>query len=156
MDEFNPNQNPQQPEQEIPSVPQPNPIPATPQAPTDPQINVQPPVYNVQPPVNPQINQPGPHSSSNGLAIAGLVCGILSLAFCWVWYLGIPLAICGIVFGVLGMKKAEPNKRGMAIAGLVCGIVGLALCIVIIACVAAWISSLSYGSNYYYDYFSTM
>ena len=110
MDEFNPNQNPQQPEQEIPSVPQPNPIPATPQAPTEPQINVQPPVYNVQPPVNPQINQPGPHSSSNGLAIAGLVCGI----------------------------------------------VGLALCIVIIACVAAWISSLSYGPNYYYDYFSTM
>ncbi len=72
---------------------------------------------------------------TNGMAVASLVCGILSLVlicfgmFAWI---GLILGILAIVFGVVANKK---GKDGKATAGLVMGIVGAAIStIVFISC----------------------
>ncbi len=72
---------------------------------------------------------------TNGMAVASLVCGILSLVsilfnmFAWI---GLVLGVLAIVFGVVANKN---GKDGKATAGLVMGIVGAAVCtIVFISC----------------------
>ena len=55
-----------------------------------------------------------------GLSIASMVCGILSLVCCCLWYLGVILAIAAIVMGIISIKNKYEGK-GMAIAGLVTG-----------------------------------
>lgn len=60
-----------------------------------------------------------------GSAIAGLILGIIS-ALAWIFPIcGLPLAVGGIVFSVLGRKS--PSRRTMATAGLVLAIIGLVL-----------------------------
>ena len=74
------------------------------------------PVQNAVP-VQP-VAQPG-----KGFAIAGMVCGIVSLAlFCFA-----PLitGILGIIFGAVA--KSKGFQGGMATAGIACGAVGLGL-----------------------------
>ena len=64
----------------------------------------------------------GPANPNNGLAIAALVLGILTFVC-----LGPIAGILAIVFGFLGMKKANEmggTGKGMSIAGIVLGIVG--------------------------------
>lgn len=74
-------------------------------------------------------------TKTNGLAIASLICGILSiLSFC-VWFVSIPLAIAAIVTGVLGNKKAklgQARQGGLAKGGLITGIIGLVLAVVLL------------------------
>ena len=72
----------------------------------------------------------------NGMAVASLVCGILSLVsilfsvFAWI---GLILGVLAIIFGVIANKA---GKDGKATAGLVMGIVGAAIStIVFISCV---------------------
>ena len=71
---------------------------------------------------------------SNGLAIAGLVCGIISLLLLW-FILG-PLAI---IFGGIGLSRANKGAsgKGMAIAGIVLGIVAIVGYIILIAAIAS-------------------
>jgi hypothetical protein len=76
---------------------------------------------------------PSRTSSSNGLAIAALVCGLVGLlAFSVI--LG-PLAI---VFGGVGLSRAKKGARhrGMAIAGVVLGVIDLILGVVLLTVVA--------------------
>ena len=72
-------------------------------------------------------SQPQPQpQKSNGLNIACLVCGIISIVCCCIY--GIISIICGIlaiVFFVLSKKSG--NTNGIAIAGLICAIFGLIL-----------------------------
>ena len=71
--------------------------------------NVQSPQY--QPPVAPE------QKPSNGLAIASLVLGILSIIMVFVYaWVGIICAIVGIVLAVVAKKQ---NPSGLATAGLV-------------------------------------
>ena len=76
---------------------------------------------------------------TSGLAIASMVCGILSLFFCFCggMLLGIPAVICGH----MAMKQTGSESpgmpprmggRGMAIAGLIMGYIGILLIIVVI------------------------
>lgn len=58
-----------------------------------------------------------------GMVIAGMALGIGSLVFFWVWWLGLPAAIVGLVLSIVGMKKGQP--RGMAIAGIICAGISL-------------------------------
>jgi hypothetical protein len=77
---------------------------------------------------------PVPSQQGNGLAVAGMVLGILGLVLCWVPFLGWLCALIGIVLGALGMSKAKKvggKGKGMAIAGLVCGILGLLIGVVL-------------------------
>ena len=82
-------------------------------------------VYPGAAPYMPPIAQQGPNG---GLAIAGLVLGIVSLVFFWTLYLGIPAAIVGIVLSILGRRS--PQRRTMATIGLVLSILAIvfALC----------------------------
>jgi predicted PurR-regulated permease PerM len=77
----------------------------------------------------------GQQEQGNGMAVAGLVLGILAVVFCWIPFLDQILALLGIIFGALGMGKANKiggKGKGAAIAGLVCGVLGLILGIVLI------------------------
>lgn len=60
-----------------------------------------------------------------GLAIAALVCGIISF-LCFPIITG-PL---GIIFG--GVAKSKGCRSGMATAGIVCGVIGLILWVIML------------------------
>lgn len=69
-----------------------------------------------------------PQQQGNGLAVAGLVLGILGVVFLWIPVLGWILALLGLIFGAIGNGKANKiggKGKGMAMAGLVLGILGL-------------------------------
>jgi len=70
--------------------------------------------------------------STNGLAIASLICSIGS----YVLLPGIA-AVLGVIFGHLALRQIRASQgreegRGMAIAGVVLGYVNLALCVLIV------------------------
>jgi hypothetical protein len=67
---------------------------------------------------------------SNGMAVASLVLGILSILFVWIPFIGLVswiLAPVGLVLGLVALNK--PFGKGMAIAGSICSGVGLLGCI---------------------------
>jgi hypothetical protein len=69
-------------------------------------------------------------SQGNGLAVAGLVLGIISLPAVILSIFDVPIALLGIIFGGVGIAKANKiggKGKGMAIAGLACGVLGLIL-----------------------------
>lgn len=73
-----------------------------------------------------------------GLAIASLVLGIVSVVFMCNWWIGVPCAILGLIFGILSNKA---KKNGMATAGIVLSIVGFVFVALILILVAAGVSS---------------
>jgi hypothetical protein len=79
--------------------------------------------------------RPGPSLPvTNGLAIASMVCGILSLVFfclCGGVFLGIPGVICGHL-SLSQLQNPENSQAGksMAIAGLICGYIGIIIFVV--------------------------
>lgn len=93
-----------------------------------------------QPPSYPVPNQPpapygqygqygvpyAPSQRTSGLAIAGMIVGIIALVSFWVPFFNIVAALAGIGLSWAGMvQAAKPGwtGQGMAIAGLVCGII---------------------------------
>jgi hypothetical protein len=75
--------------------------------------------------------------SSQGLAIASMVCGILSLITWCLWCISGPLALVAVVLGhiALGRVKADPARftgKGMAKAGVITGYLGLLAAIAMI------------------------
>ena len=79
-------------------------------------------------------------SGTNGMAIAGMIMGILSLVTICCY--GFPFNLLGIIFSAIGLsqiKKSNPRQsgKGMAIAGLICSILSFliyaALLVVVIA-----------------------
>lgn len=71
--------------------------------------------------------------NGNGLAIAGLVCGIVGLAL-----FNIVLGPLAIIFGGVGWKRANngAKHRGMAIAAVILGVIDLIILGVLLAVVA--------------------
>lgn len=65
-----------------------------------------------------------------GFSIAGMICGILSLLCCCVWYVGLVLGIVGLVLSIISLKQQKPG-RGMAIAGVVCSAIGLGITLIL-------------------------
>lgn len=66
---------------------------------------------------------------NEGLAIASLIVGIVSIPALCVCYAGVPLAIVGVIFGALSLRT---RNRGMAIAGIACSAATLLLLVVLI------------------------
>jgi heme/copper-type cytochrome/quinol oxidase subunit 2 len=74
-----------------------------------------------------------------------LVLGILSLLF-MIFFppIGVVLGILGLVFGIIGVRRArrgEATNRGQAMAGWITGAIGLVISIVILAVVGSFIFS---------------
>ncbi len=89
--------------------------------------------------------------SVNGLAVASMVLGIVSLVFCWCWPVGGTCAIVGLPLGGVALSKikngdADPRPRGMAIAGLVMCIISIALILIIVVALAG--AESSFDSNF--------
>lgn len=79
-----------------------------------------------------------------GLSIAALVTGIVSVVTVWAVFLAIPLAICGVVFGAIGLgaaNRGERGGRGFAITGITTGVVTLGILIIAFVIGAAFVSS---------------
>lgn len=116
------------------------------------QGNRQQPFYPYGEPQYPMYQQP--NTGSNGLAIASLVLGIISLilviAFSWMLWgsiAGLCLGIVGTILGVMGRKNA--TGRTMATAGMILSIIGIAIgAICFIACFTYYI----FYTSYYYWY----
>ena len=107
-------------------------------------------VTNAMPTSYPQISGYAPNSA---LAIASMVCGILSILLCYVHAVAaIPAVICGH----MALKKIRESEfpmagRGMAIAGLVTGYLGLLIQLAIIGFVSYFwyqVSSASSSSSF--------
>jgi len=101
----------------------------------------------------PQYGPPAPKNPGMGLGIASMVLGIVGLCTGWI-YVGVLLAIVGLVLGVISKKKSDEvgMPSGMAMAGIVCSIIGLAVAIICTACSICIICSATGGmlSNPYY------
>jgi hypothetical protein len=69
----------------------------------------------------------------NGMAVAALVLGILSLILSWLLVVDFILAVLAIIFGAVGLSAAAKRGgagRGMAIAGLILGALTIVLGII--------------------------
>ena len=66
--------------------------------------------------------------TNNGMAITGMILGIISLVLVCCCY-GIPFNILGLGFSIIGLSqiKKNPNQqgKGMALAGLICSIISI-------------------------------
>ena len=69
-----------------------------------------------------------PKVPGTGASIASMVCGILSIVFCWCYgIVSLILGIIAIVLSSKAKKDAGGYHNGMAKAGFICGIVGTIL-----------------------------
>lgn len=112
-----------------------NPYPQEPQQPPQGQ-------YYSQPPYGQQYNpygQPVNRGGTDGMAIVGLVLGIVGLVFCWIPYIGYITPILCIVGIVLSSIALKNRHSGIAIAGLVCSIIGLVVTSVVVI-IVMWIA----------------
>jgi hypothetical protein len=89
-------------------------------------------------PTDPQQEQPflgyaGPQTSPElpkGLAIAGMVCGIVSVVTVCVWFFAFPLAVTGLVLSLVAKSRVRAGTgegSGLANAGIACSCVTLGL-----------------------------
>jgi lysylphosphatidylglycerol synthetase-like protein (DUF2156 family) len=72
----------------------------------------------------PQMQQ----TQGNGMAVAALVMGILAVVLCFIPFLSWILGLLGVIFGAVGMSKANKiggKGKGLAITGLILGVLGL-------------------------------
>lgn len=106
-------------------------------------------------PQNPAYGQPNPYAQpvayaqpyggyvsqrkTNGMCVAGMICGIVSLVCMlggpYTFILAILLAIVGVTLGAIGKSqatKAGEGGAGMGIAGIVCGSICLGLYVLIL------------------------
>lgn len=101
------------------NAPQPYGQPYGPPAPYYPPVPYYPPAYP-------------PPQSTNGLAIASMVLGIL-----WLYWIG---SILAVILGFVARNQIKQRREagdGMAIAGIVLGIVGVVTLVIVIIFVAA-------------------
>src|SRR3954471_9715404 len=120
---------PPQPPQDAPPQAQPYPPPTfAPQPPQPaPTVYYPPPAYVAYP-------APAPARSTNGMAIASLVLGLL-----WLYGVG---SILAIVFGHVAMSQidgsnATQSGRGMALAGAILGYIGAAVTVLLLIVAAS-------------------
>ncbi|RJQ80898.1 DUF4190 domain-containing protein [Amycolatopsis panacis] len=107
--------------------------PQTPQYPQAPQYP-QPAQYPGNPdgsyPAPPPPGYGQPATPRNGFGVTALVLGILALVLCWTVWGGIVLGVLALIFGILGIKRAnrgEATNKGMSISGVVTGSIGLVI-----------------------------
>jgi hypothetical protein len=68
--------------------------------------------------------------ASNGFAVASLVLGILAVVLFFTFWIPFVLGILAIVFGAIGIARANRmggRQKGLAIAGIICGAAGIVI-----------------------------
>lgn len=71
----------------------------------------------------------------NGMAVGGMVLGIVSTVLSCIWFLAIPCGIVGCALSAVGLRKAKQRNgsgHGMAVAGVVLSIIGVLLAILFV------------------------
>ncbi|MFJ1591529.1 DUF4190 domain-containing protein [Kitasatospora albolonga] len=79
--------------------------------------------------------QPWGPAPANGLGIAAMVLGIISVVGFCLYGVNIILGILALIFGLIGLgraKRGEATNRGMAVAGIILGAVGMVVGAVIL------------------------
>lgn len=89
-----------------------------------------------------------PSSDRGWASITSLVLGIINLIIWCLPVCGGPLAILGLIFGIMGLKA---QNRGLAIGGIVLNAIGLILSIIatiifIVAVSAGWFNNFNPNS----------
>ncbi|MGN7134771.1 DUF4190 domain-containing protein [Rhodococcoides corynebacterioides] len=85
--------------------------------------------------------QQPPASPKNGMGIAALILGIISVLAFWTFGFGILLGIVAVILGIVGRNRAkrlEATNKGVATTGLVFGILGIIAGAVFIA-LSVWV-----------------
>jgi hypothetical protein len=85
---------------------------------------------------------------SNGMALASLILGILSIVLCFTGWIGIIAGILAIIFAVIGKKNIAKNPalastKGMATGGMITGIIGLAISLIFIILALMFVSAVA-------------
>lgn len=121
------------------------PVPPIQQTPPVPPVN--------QPPIPPYMSAPGnmPPKQTDGLGIASMVLGIVSIICCWATFFGFLLGVVGLILGLCA-KKSDGKKSGFAIAGIITSSIGVALGILCFIFIIARIEI--YPSENYFDSWS--
>jgi hypothetical protein len=81
---------------------------------------------------------------TNGMAVTGMVLGIISLVLFFVWFLAPVLAVLGIIFSGLGISQCNrlgQDGKGMAVAGLVCSLISAAFWTLLVVLVTSYVNS---------------
>ena len=123
--------NPGQQPYNIGNSPQQSPYAPSQQAYNTPDANYQP-----MPSPGYPAPQGGGQSTTNGVAIAALVLGLLALLSCWLPFLNvvsIVLGLIGIICGVVGMVKVSREQRsgrGLSIAGIITSVLAVLVAII--------------------------
>jgi len=89
-------------------------------------------------------------STTDPMAIVGLILGILSIVLSCCAYWGLIPGIIGLILAILSKKKA---KSGLATGAMVCSIIGIVLALIMTIIGVAFASSLTSileGAGYYY------
>jgi thiol:disulfide interchange protein len=99
---------------------------------------------------------PPRRKKDNGLSIAALVCGIISVVGCCLPYFTVVVAIAGIVLGILSINKHKDDKN-LAIIGIVLSAVGILIGILALIGLVAIFNSPDFWESFYegmeYDYY---
>ena len=61
--------------------------------------------------------------NNGGLAIAGLILGIMSLSTGWISFLGFTLGVTALILSIIALKKKQ--NKGMSVTGIVTGSIGI-------------------------------
>jgi hypothetical protein len=88
------------------------------------------PAASAAPVAAPTVDSPASSELSvfQGLAIAGMILGILSMPGGYFWYCGGPLGLIGVILSALGLRT--PKGRWMAVVGLVTSVLGLIVALI--------------------------
>lgn len=106
------------------------------------------PSYNYQPYTVPE----PPKKKRNGLGIASLVIGIISLISCCCWWLSILLGVVSIILGIVSLVQKEDTK-GFAVVGIILGSIGIVLTVALVFTVVYMYDSgmMDQLGTYYYN-----
>ena len=94
-----------------------------------------------------------PRQPGDGMAVASLVLGIISVVLCCVWFFSLPCAIIGLILGIVAKAR---GTGGMAVAGLILSVCGLGLSVflligIILGDVNYWVNFNDYLENDGFD-----